>query len=63
MECHGWPYFGIWSKKGCSEFVCLEPWYGAADRIDASGVLAEKDGILKLAPGKDFSAGFDIKFT
>lgn len=63
MECAGWPYFGIWSKKGCTEFVCLEPWYGIADSEKASGKLEDKEGIIRLARGKQFSCSFAISFS
>ncbi|HOZ86551.1 MAG TPA: aldose 1-epimerase family protein [Bacteroidia bacterium] len=58
VGCAGWPYFGIWGKKGNSEFICLEPWYGIADKADASGALEQKTGIITLAPQKDFNCSF-----
>jgi galactose mutarotase-like enzyme len=58
VDCAGWPYFGIWSKKGNSEFVCLEPWYGITDGAYAQGALEEKTGIIKLDPQKEFKCGF-----
>ncbi|MBL7930819.1 MAG: aldose 1-epimerase family protein, partial [Bacteroidia bacterium] len=62
MQCHDWPYFGIWTKKSCRDFICLEPWYGIADRIDSSQELSEKDGIIRLEPKKSFSCTFDLDF-
>jgi len=49
----GFPFFGIWTKPG-APFVCLEPWCGIADRIDASGRLEDKAGLIRLAPGATF---------
>ncbi len=63
MECTGWPYFGIWAKKGARRFICLEPWQGIADALDSSGLLAEKEGIIELAPGRDFSCSFKTTFS
>ncbi|MGZ3883927.1 MAG: aldose 1-epimerase family protein [Bacteroidia bacterium] len=63
MLCKGWPYFGIWTKKGSDDFVCLEPWYGIADSVNASGNLTEKEGILNLSAGERFKAGFDIELV
>jgi len=63
LECINWPYFGIWSKKGCREFICLEPWQGIADRETASGDLARKDGIIQLQPKKEFTCSFSISFA
>lgn len=60
MECAGWPYFGIWSKKGCREFVCLEPWFGIADAEISDQQLLQKEGIISLEAGKSFSCSFAI---
>jgi len=59
----GWPYYGIWSKKGCREFVCLEPWYGITDKSSASGQLDEKDGMITLHPEKSFNCEFSISLS
>ncbi|MBO9153741.1 aldose 1-epimerase family protein [Chitinophaga sp. GCM10012297] len=45
----GFPYMGIWSAKN-ADFVCIEPWCGIADHVNASGELNEKEGIHQLAP-------------
>lgn len=62
LECPGWPYFGVWAKKGCTNFVCLEPWHGVADDVLSTGELALKDGITRLERGEKFSAGYTIVF-
>ena len=62
MHCDGWPFFGIWSKPGCDKFVCLEPWYGVADSVTASGEIAEKKGIISLMPGEFFNCRYSIEF-
>jgi len=54
----GFPFLGIWSPPG--PFVCIEPWYGTADYIDASGHLEQKVGIQRLE-GKDaFECSYSI---
>ncbi len=60
LSAKGWPYFGIWSKKG-SPFVCLEPWYGIADSVDTTQDFTTKEGICKLAPGKTWSAEWSVE--
>jgi len=55
-----WPYFGIWSKKG-SPFVCLEPWYGVADSLSTNQQLEDKEGIIKLAGGKSWTAEWCVE--
>jgi galactose mutarotase-like enzyme len=60
MDCAGWPYFGIWTKKDCRDFVCLEPWYGIADPQDSNQQLVEKDGMMRLDAAKEFRCEFSI---
>lgn len=58
-----WPYFGIWAKKGCTEFICLEPWQGIADSESANGQLQLKEGVHCLAPKSEFSAFYTLQFN
>lgn len=62
MNCDNWPYFGIWSKKGCEQFVCLEPWHGITDSTNTDQQLKNKKGIIRLAPQKTFSCSFELIF-
>lgn len=63
MHCKGWPYFGIWTKKGSDAFVCLEPWFGITDSQTTSGKLNTKEGILNLEPYKVFDAEFKLELS
>ena len=54
------PNFGIWTKEN-APFICLEPWFGYSDTIDASGKITEKQGITILESNKNFSASFSIQ--
>ena len=36
-----WTAIGLWTKPG-APFFCIEPWWGWADALDASGMLKEK---------------------
>jgi galactose mutarotase-like enzyme len=56
----GFPYLGVWSKPG-APFVCLEPWCGIADPPDATGLLEEKEGIVRLPPAATFSRSLTIR--
>lgn len=56
----GFPYIGIWAAKN-ADFVCIEPWCGIADSVNASGKLEEKEGINVLKPFSKFEAGFSIE--
>jgi galactose mutarotase-like enzyme len=42
---------GFWSKTN-APFFCIEPWWGWADRIDATGNLLEKEGLHFLKPNE-----------
>lgn len=55
------PYVGIWSPPQTdAPFVCIEPWFGIADDMNATGKIEEKLGIQTLAPQKSFEAAFEI---
>ena len=57
------PLFGVWSPKPEAPFVCLEPWYGRADKTDFTGELPERDYEQSLAPGAVFEASYTITFS
>ncbi len=57
-----WPYFGIWTKKDTSLFICLEPWYGIADSYSHQGNLEDKKGVIKLEPFQNFECYYSIRF-
>ncbi len=62
LVCNNWPYFGIWSKKGCRQFVCLEPWFGIADHENTHQHLTSKEGIIRLEPKNEFNCSFSLSF-
>lgn len=45
------PTLGVWSKPGGARFVCIEPWQGHADPVGFDGDLADKPGMIVIAPG------------
>ena len=53
------PDLGIWAKPNAS-FVCIEPWLGYADLENSNQVLAEKEGIQSLNPGKIHHSSYTI---
>ncbi len=56
------PLFGIWSPAGKgAPFVCIEPWYGRADKESFSGDIADREYDNKLAPGEVFEANYYIE--
>lgn len=57
------PFVGIWSQyPKTADYVCIEPWWGIADRDDADGQLEHKYGMNHLEPNKEFQAGFSMTF-
>lgn len=63
MKFAGFPYFGIWAKKGTQRFICLEPWFGHADYVSGHEDISEKEGMLTLAPHKTFTVSYSLEFT
>lgn len=62
MDCKGWPFFGIWTKKQSNKYVCLEPWYGIADSETTNQEFESKNGIIKLTPYNTFTCSFNLNF-
>ncbi|MDT6980658.1 aldose 1-epimerase family protein [Levilactobacillus zymae] len=57
------PYLGIWSPyPKQAPFVCLEPWWGLADDVHATGELATKVAINHLAAHQSFEAGYQVTY-
>ena len=63
FRCKGWPYLGIWTKKGSDAFVCLEPWFGITDSVNFQGSFSSKEGIIGLKPNCKFEASFSIEIS
>jgi len=51
MTFGDFPHFGVWSKSGGADFLCLEPWQGHISPLGFRGELADKPGIVEIAPG------------
>ncbi len=54
------PNFGIWTKNQ-APFICLEPWVGYSDLVNASGKIEEKEGIQTLKSNSSEKYGFSIE--
>ncbi len=61
VRFEGFPYLGIWSPKGDTPFVCLEPWYGVMPLAGSPQELAGKEGCLSLAAGQEFRAVYQVE--
>lgn len=60
VEYPEFPYLALWKGVPEAPYVCIEPWFGIADFQNASGDLTEKEGILSLEPGAEFSCQHTI---
>ncbi|MCT6891849.1 MAG: aldose 1-epimerase family protein, partial [Lactobacillus sp.] len=57
------PFVGVWSQyPKTADYVCIEPWWGIADRTDTNQKLEDKYGMNHLEAGDTFTAGFSIAF-
>jgi galactose mutarotase-like enzyme len=54
VDTGGAPSLGLWARPGAA-YVCIEPWYGYDDDAAVTGILAERPGIITLAPGAHFT--------
>ena len=58
------PVVGIWSPPGKNApFICIEPWYGRADREGFKGELKDRDWNNSLRPGEHFMVNYVIELA
>ncbi|MFT3904533.1 MAG: aldose 1-epimerase family protein [Niabella sp.] len=55
----GFPYLGLWAAKD-ADFVCIEPWCGIADSVQANQQLPDKEGMLRLEGGGVFERTWSV---
>ena len=60
FEFSGFPFLGLWAAAG-GDFVCIEPWCGIADSVDADQILEHKEGINKLISKEKFVRTWSVK--
>ena len=56
----GSPAVGLWSPKPDAPFVCIEPWWGRADRVGYEGEFCDREYVNTLKPGDTFNASYMI---
>lgn len=55
------PLFGVWSPvRKNAPFICIEPWYGRADRVGFQKELREREWGNLLSEGGVFEASYEI---
>ena len=60
VHFEGFPFLGLWAKPNAN-YVCIEPWLGIADNENTNQQLTDKEGIIKLDAGNEFSATYTIE--
>lgn len=55
------PILAIWKVPEAS-FICLEPWFNTADKVEETGYFKDKEGIMTLMPKEEFECKFSVKF-
>lgn len=56
------PLVGIWSPPGKNApFMCIEPWYGRADKEGFLGDISEREWNNTLAPSEKFACDYMIE--
>ena len=63
FNIEGFQYLGIWSKNKKSPFVCIEPWMGVADKLNANWDFRNKEGVIELEAGKTFSCEHGVEIV
>lgn len=64
LSYHDLPYVGIWTTYPKeAPFVCIEPWAGIADTLEATGNIEDKLGINKITPEETFKKSYAIKIN
>jgi len=62
LSFEDFPFLGIWTPPTKeAPFLCIEPWHGLADTVEAAGELSEKVGIQSLEPRKQFQTSYKIE--
>lgn len=58
----GTQHVGVWSPYPAqANLVCVEPWWGIADNVNADGQLLHKQGMHRLAPHESNEYNFSIQ--
>lgn len=56
------PLVGLWSPSGDAPFMCIEPWWGRADKVGYEGEFSERQYVNHLEPGETFEASYMMIF-
>ena len=60
VSFQGFDYFLLWTKPGAN-YICMEPWCGISDRVDADKNIKTKEGILTVPAGESLAREHTIE--
>ena len=64
MDFTGFPDFGVWTKEEAkAPYVCLEPWYGVDSSVGDEADFEKKEGLIRLAQGKEFRCSYSLQLS
>ncbi|WP_418185352.1 aldose 1-epimerase family protein [Aliarcobacter vitoriensis] len=61
VKFDNFPYLGIWSKPNDAPFICIEPWFGIADKKNTNQNIEDKKGIVSLETNEEFYCSYSIE--
>ena len=61
FEFKEFPYLAFWSKPD-APFICIEPWFNTADKVNSNGIFEEKEDLIELMPNQEFTAEYSVEF-
>lgn len=62
MHFSDFPFLGIWSPEKGAPFVCIEPWVGHTDYVNASSRLIDKKDFIHLDEEKKYKCMYSLRF-
>jgi len=54
-------HLGLWTSRHVGGLLAIEPWVGHSDYVDFKGEFKEKEGVVELEVGKEFSCKFVVE--
>jgi galactose mutarotase-like enzyme len=60
VDFSGFKYLGLWAKVD-APYVCIEPWLGCADTEGNNVEFKDREGVIALEKGKEFSVSYTVE--
>ncbi|MFR7591442.1 MAG: aldose 1-epimerase family protein [Longibaculum sp.] len=56
-------HLGIWASRHVGGLLAIEPWVGHSDYVDFTGEFKEKEGVVELPVGEEFTCQFTVEIN